>query len=305
MLVLAACGTEGGVDGGGAHLPNRGIAGWERIAPSDGVDFVLSAPQGDTWSGPAALVVDDVVFVWLTVSTAEGDSIHVSRSDDGAVFTAPTLVLAGADPSVVATDTALLMAYVADGGLALAESASPEGAFTPVSATNLPAASEPALVVDGDRLVLFAVTAEGAIVRSEAPLATLTFSDAEVVLAPVADCVDAFGETVPCWDGTALGGPDVHVATSPTGKIVWRMWLDGRQGTRADLGFAASEDGLAWTRYPFNPVFADSVSERAPTSVVFGDDYLMYWAETPTTGSGIAGARISPSATRSKPTERW
>jgi len=297
---LAACGTEGGVDGGGAHLPSRGIAGWVV-----GDALAIASPADATLTDPSALVVGDEVVLYLTKTSPDGDAIVRTTSRDGTTFGAPTLLLAdAAAPSVAARASGFWLAFEDGAGIALAES--DDGlSFTRVASSGLEGLSDPSLVVDGDRLIVFAVSAEGSIVRSEAG-SDHTFSAPTVVLAPIAECTNAFGEPVPCWDGTALAGPDVRVATTPTGRTIWRMWFTGRTSVHTDLGFAASSDGITgWTRYAFNPVIKQSTSSLSPTSIVFGADYLLYWAVPTTDASGIANARITPSATLSHPTETW
>ena len=40
----------------------------------------------------------------------------------------------------------------------------------------------------------------------------------------------------------------------------WKMWYTGYDGTREGkkmLGYATSTDGVAWTRYPKNPIYSD------------------------------------------------
>lgn len=312
VSALSACATQGGEDTNGqVNLPDRGIAGWKPVTHDDKA-YTLSPGTGATevWGGPAALVVGDEVVVWFH-AIADDDSmeVRVRRSPlAGDAFGDAVVALADArDPSVaVASDDRLWMAFVdASGALGLAVADDVDASFERQSASGLPAAaSEPSLVIDhaagADRLVVFAVV-DGAIVRSEAG-ADLAFGASEVVLAPEGDCVDAFGEDEPCWDETALSGPDVRIATTAAGRRVWRMFFAGRQAAQSDLGFAASYDGHAFSRYATDPVVSGTLSEFAPTSVIAGDDYLLYYVEQRSASSAvIAVARTQPSA----PSERW
>ncbi|MFO0746133.1 MAG: hypothetical protein U1F43_10725 [Myxococcota bacterium] len=271
--------------------------------------MLAPAPDDDeTWGGPMALASASAaaaeVVVWFHALGAD-DAMEIRRvvsSDGGATFGAATVALADArDPSVArAADGSLWMAYADAGGLGLATGA--DGVtFEPTPSTGLPAdASEPSLVLDGDRFVVFAVQAD-AIVRLEAG-PDLAFGAPEVVLAPESGCVDAFGKDKPCWDEAALSGPDVRLATTAAGRRVWRMFFAGRSGNASDLGFAASFDGRVWSRYVFDPVLKESTSELAPSCVFAAGDYLLFYVDQRSTSSaGIALGRVQSTS----PSERW
>jgi len=303
VIMLTACAAQGGDEGGGARLPNRGIAGWI-VSGSIDEPFVIESGAGDAalFGGPSALVVEGEIVVWFHALGAGAPVVRRAASPDGEAFGPATDALAEArDPSVVcADDGAFWMAFAdPEGGLGLARSDDGR-TFERVTASGLPAGTEPSLVIDDRRFVLYAVV-DGAIVRAEAG-ADRAFGEATVVLAPGTDCADAFGVAEPCWDATALGGPDVRLARTATGRRVLRMMYAGRRGATSDLGFAASFDGLTWSRYAYNPVVEQGFSQESPSAIALPDGYALYWSE-PRSASfgGVVLARSAPTV----PAERW
>lgn len=303
MVLLSACAAQGGDEGGAANLPNRGIAGW--VIQGDTEDpFVLVPDDGarETFGGPSALVVDDEVVVWFHVLGDDAMVVRRAASPDGEAFGPASDALADArDPSVQrAPDGRYWMAFADVDGLGLATSDDGR-TFARASSSGLPLGAEPSLVVDGDRLIVFTVL-DGAVVRVEADVGARAFGEAIVVLSPGVGCADPFGAAEPCWDETTLAGPEVRLATTATGRRVFRMLYAGRRGATFDLGFAASYDGLTWSRYAFNPVVEEGFSQVAPTAIARDDGYALYWAEPRTaTFGGIVLARSAPT----RPAERW
>lgn len=275
---MFACAAQGGDDGGSANLPGRGIAGWE---PASQTPVLQSETAPAEVGGPTLIVTGDRVVVWFHQRNESGFEIRRAEAphpgpDEAFVFGASTLVLSdGRDPSLVADPdhpgdpSRHLMAYSASDGLRLAalEGETP----TPLAAT-LPTGISPSLVVEDGRLALYLIVG-GALARSE-ETSPLTFSEPVPVLAPGIDCVDLAGEPEPCWDAGALVDAEVRLAQTPTGRTIWRVFYAARAGQSGStsIGFAASDDGLTFSRYAFNPVLATG-NLTAPASARLGDSY--------------------------------
>lgn len=306
----AGCAAQGGDDGGSSRLPDRGIAGWEREERDVADPYVIGLPEGDRVGGASALVVGGALFVYAHRLLADGGAelVRARREGDGfavpealALSSAPML---GHDPSVVVGDDGRVwIAWVdADGALALARS--DDGvSFTALAASGLDAGSRaPSLVLEGDRVRLFA-SRDGAIVHAEADRDALAFGPEVEVFGPGEGCVDRAGATEPCWDGGAIVEAEVRRAKAPTGDTVYRMFFAGRGAAGdSDVGFAASYDGLTFSRYAYNPVLADTRDELSPSAALFEGRYLLFWSETRGAKSaGILRATHAPSAIA----DRW
>ncbi len=230
-------------------------------------------------------------------------------------FDAPTLVLDDAkDPSVVRLDDGrYLMAYLDASSLVRLATSTDGLTFTDQPATGLPtdARASPSLVLSAPTspaspaspasssstpttspVSLYAVAvATNSLVRQTADL-DFAFSSEVTVLTPGVDCVDLDGEPEPCWDETAIADAEVRLATSPTGRPLLRVFYAGRTSSTTSLGFAASHDGLTFSRYPFNPVVEATVSATAPTTVRIDhidhidDAYHLFYAEARNVASG-------------------
>lgn len=305
---VAGCATQGGEGGGAANLPNRGIVPYEKVELGDaGVPIVLAPPDDDTRVGGASAVVDGgrvVLYVEL------GGSVARAESADGVVFGAPETVLsAGAaigSPAVARAGDAWHLVYVRDGGRAIGYARSADGRrFEAEAAPLLVAEGEdeaggldgPSLVpVDGGFRLYYAARAD-----ADSPFRVawaesgpdLRFERRGVALEPGAGCVDFLGKTVTCWDADGVESPEVRRARTPTGRTVWRMFYTGRRGGKTGLGFAASFDGVAWSRYAHNPVLDDAGSEREPSNVLLGGRYLLYFVQgrrPPAIGAAVSAA---------------
>lgn len=299
---LSACAAEGGGEGGADNLPDRGIAGWSATGDAE-TPFVLGG-DGARLASPSAIVVGDRVRVYAQRESDDGP-VLVMAEGDGIDFAAPTeLGLAGRDPSVTLSDGLFWLTFVGDDD-AIAIATSSDGlAFERLAPTGLaPERTAPSLVIDGDALHLYLSTGT-TLVHTEAPRATLAFGPETEVLAPGVDCLGRDGEPEPCWDRGAIVEAEVRLARSGAGTPVYRMFYAARaqpQGA-SDVGFAASYDGLSFSRYAFNPVIDVTFDMGSPTSVLFDEVYLLYWSERRTTAlGGIAGALHEPSA----PADRW
>ena len=304
-LSCAACATQGGEDGGDDNLPDRGINGWEKDPAEAGAPppYVLTE-AGATLGGSSALVVGQRLWIYGQRETVNGVELFRAEGDlTGAAFDAPVgLGIAGRDPSVVADDDGFWLAYVdAQGALRMARSS--DGlAFEDLEVTGISADRHaPSLVLDGARVRLY-LAAGDRIVHTEATRDALAFGPESEVLAPGTDCVKLNGDPVACWDESAILEAEVRRATTATGAIVYRMFYVGSAGNDADLGFAASYDGLVFTRFPYNPVLTGAFDEAAPSEVIAAGRYLLFWSEArSSTSAGILRAVHQPSA----PSDRW
>ncbi len=295
------CAAEGGDEGGAANLPDRGISGWERTEIDD-EPFVVRADDA-ALAGASAIVIDGRVVVYGHRVNSDG-SFELFRAQGdaaGLVFEPATAIgLAGRDPSVVFNDR-FWLAYMTADGIAIATSDDGlDFVVQPVTGVAT-GRTHPSLVVEGERVRLYLSTGT-TLVHSEATTA-LAFGAETEVLAPDPECFDTAGEPETCWDADAITEAEVRRARTATGQTVYRMFYAAHDGGSTELGFAASFDGLAFTRYAYNPVVEGTGNERSPTSVLAGDTYLLFWDEVrnPPTFGGIVRAEHVPSA----PSDRW
>jgi hypothetical protein len=289
--LLGACGAAGGPDGGGANLPDRGIAPWTiaeeplALAGLEGLDVRHPTALGETVTGGG---------VALLVELAGPDGASVARSrrePDGVSFSAPEILLSGGRAPSAARDPSggLRLVWVEpDGVIATgllsepdAENGDPE--VVAVDRTGVVGDSPSLLHDPSGRLDVFAVV-DGRVVRFD-----LDAPDGiDEVLAPGEGCVDTAGEAVACWDGSAIVDADVRLARSAAGRDVWRMVYTARSGDTHAFGFAASWDGLRWSRYVWNPVLKPPTGARRPTVIPDGQRYLLFFGRTSGDALGLA-----------------
>ncbi|TNF26971.1 MAG: hypothetical protein EP329_20280 [Deltaproteobacteria bacterium] len=312
----SGCAAQGGEDGGGANLPNRGIVPWTRVTPDEAA-FILVPPADAPavrWREPCALVTDGAVRLYLEArDTDTGDAAVLwAESPDGAAFTAPSVALDdAAAPSVTeAPDGTLWMAFVSPDGATLGLASSLDGErFTVVDPAVVVAddgatVDAPSLVHDGAQLIVYyaRTDADGSTHIARVRGVDGSALPAEVVLEAGTGCVDPSGDAEPCWDADGVDSPDVRLATTAAGRRVFRLFYRGARGASGGLGFAASYDGLSFSRFAFNPVYDERFDERGPSSVRLGDRYLLYWAEERSaTVHGVAVAEDAPDA----PADTW
>lgn len=289
-VATLGCGAEGGTDGGGAGLPDRGIVPYEKLAPlpDDEVPFLVA-----DGAEPAAIVVDGGVELLLT--TPEG--VAHARSADGTAFGSFDTVATGVGAPAIARDGAgFVLAWEADDAVHVGRTTALT-AFPTDSLAVVPGVRAPSVVVAKGAIVLYAVrdlTVERLEIAEDGSVSAPT-----VVMRSDEDCLDESGD--PCFDYMGVDSPEVQVATTALGRTVYRMMYTG-VGARFDrgIGFAASFDGVNFSRYPFNPVFSDSGRESQPSNVRFGDSYLLYFQDRTGSDEGLGVARIdadSPSDT--------
>ncbi|MCB0304800.1 MAG: T9SS type A sorting domain-containing protein [Calditrichaeota bacterium] len=92
----------------------------------------------------------------------------------------------------------------------------------------------------------------------------------------------------PVLDLGAPGSWDAGSVISPVVLYIngeYQMWYGGRNNNGFEIGYATSPDGVAWTRYPGNPVMTKGTlgswdaGSVAPMSVVFdGNTYHMWYS---------------------------
>jgi hypothetical protein len=297
--VLHGCGAAGGPDGGGANLPDRGIAPWTATDE----DPAIPGLDGLTVRHPTALgesVTGEGVALLAEVEGPDGPAIaRLLRQADGDSFGAPEVLLADARSPAAVRDGmgAMRLVWVeADGviatGVLAEDTATPE--IEAVERTGVPGESPSIALTAEGALVVFAVEG-GRVVRFDlaSPAAV------EEVLTPGEGCVDTSGEAATCWDASAIVDADVRRATTATGREVWRMVYTARSGDSHAFGFAASWDGHRWSRYVWNPILKPPVGSRRPTVIPDGQRYLMYFGRV--SGKGV-GRAVHDSGVVS---ERW
>ena len=81
------------------------------------------------------------------------------------------------------------------------------------------------------------------------------------------------------WDDTKVGSPDVFFD-----GIEYRMWYRGHDGDHYRIGYAASPDGIVWSKYVGNPVLDlgssgawDDDSLEHPSVLFVGAKYEMWY----------------------------
>lgn len=277
VFVMTACASQGGDDGGSANLPGRGIAGW--VASGEGPLFPTDPQSAASteFGGPFIHVDGDEVAVWYHQKDGETFSLYrvlgtIPTSSEPLGFGPPQRVtVEGRDPSLIPDPndpTRLLLAYSATDGLRIARG---DGLVFEDLDVDLPSGASPSLVVVEGRLSLYALV-DGVLTVSEAT-DTLVFTAPVPVLDAGSDCVDLSGESEPCWDGVLVDA-EVRLAKTPTGRRLWRVFYAARPGSSGStaIGFAASDDGLTFSRYAFNPVL-DDTNMTAPASARIGLDY--------------------------------
>jgi predicted GH43/DUF377 family glycosyl hydrolase len=72
------------------------------------------------------------------------------------------------------------------------------------------------------------------------------------------------------WDSAAVGYPAVLTSGS-----IYAMWYSGYDGRRWQIGFAISNDGVSWTKYPGNPVLEVGTGDAWDRNGVAGCSVLL------------------------------
>lgn len=256
-VLLLGCATGGAAGDGDTDLPNRGFVPYEEVRDADDrLVRVLDVPH----EAPCAVVEGAALWLYSASCVDEVCSIERARTEDGLSFEPPETVMEGARaPHVVRAGGEWRMAYVdAEGriGVARGDGRTFHGAVTALSG------EAPSLA--GEHLYF---VREAAVWRAGAD-----GTGARQVMTGGEGCTDADGAPEKCWDAEGVADAEVRLAETATGRVVYRMVYTATGG---GLGFAASADGVRWSRFAFNPLL-DKASDG--TNVRFGDRYALYFA---------------------------
>jgi hypothetical protein len=278
----ASCGAAGGSDGGGQGLPDRGIVPYEKLAPLPDAEVPFLVEAG---GNPAALVVDGRIE--LLYDSEEG--VHHAGVDAQLGLTTSTLVMAGiSQPAVTRTSGGFAVAYVAGDAVQVSMVAGPTD-FGGAVLASIEGASSPSLVARGDELLVY-VTRDLAI-ELHVVGADGSVRDEGVVLDSQEDCLDESED--PCWDRMGVSDAEVRVAQTALGRTVYRLMYTGVGASlNRGIGFAASFDGVTFSRYPFNPVFSESGRESQPSNVKLGEQYVLFFRDRVGVDEGLGNADL-------------
>ncbi len=252
---------------------------------------------------------DDSAIVWLR------------STDGGSTFSEPVDLLVPAAlpaewgaweelsaPALLRTSVGWVVAVgVGDGeGIGLLRGAAldalvpdPALALVPTEAFELEGIGAPSLVSDGDVLLLYYQTAgtngvegSGAVDYSAAIALARIEPDGAVVREGVVVDASVCGDAEECLEAEGIGSPEVRLATTAAGRAVYRLFASaGDDGTDA-IVFAASFDGRAFSRFPFNPVIDEArFAEYGATNLRIDDTYVLIYTREPSRGTrGIVRA---------------
>lgn len=97
------------------------------------------------------------------------------------------------------------------------------------------------------------------------------------------------------WEETSMQEPHVMYEGG-----VWKMWYTGGWDHPA-LGYATSTDGIAWTKYPSNPVYGQGASSYAYTSdahtiIKVGSTYWLFTSGGTTTTNPFTTFKVATSS---------
>jgi predicted GH43/DUF377 family glycosyl hydrolase len=91
------------------------------------------------------------------------------------------------------------------------------------------------------------------------------------------------------WERSWIGSPYVLL-----GDDAWEMFYTGALTSSAAVGYATSEDGVVWTRFPDNPVLTISgISPLLGSVVVVDDVYYLYYAEAGVWNISVATGTVT------------
>ena len=301
-LVALGCSSLGGEGGGGANLPNRGISPWEvvqTVEEDTETPLVILAEEEATLREPSLVAQGELLVIYLerqveVEGSLEGSILRAESDDGGLSWTQPETVLTAEQvpfasrrvgaPSVTREGDRWLMAFAVDEGAAIGWAESVDGeTFTEpvevVTASEGKSVDSPSATALGrERRVYYAAAQTSDEGERRVALEAISFEDpAQIddlgeVFAPGVDCTSTSGTPARCWDAEGVDTPEVRVATSATNRRVYRLFYTGRRGTSVGVGFAASPDGKAFSRFPFNPVLPNAVE---PTNVLSRERYLL------------------------------
>lgn len=304
--LLAGCAVQSGPEGGAAHLPNAGVL---PFTPAEGPEPI--AAKGRSYTRPWALPLPGGgLRAWVAErETGSGGKERILALD---APDAVTWSLDGARPALepslpweagsvrapcVRFDAGSWILWYVGGGAGIGIAVSQDGeswtrggaapVFTPQGweTGGEPALDAPSVISDGKVYRMYYVAGGGAGVGVAESADGVTWERlrSTPILAPTGDPGDG---TVP-WDRDTLTGLSVSRVVTPGGRVQVRMWYGaGRRKQSGDLegaiGFAASFDGLDFTRMEANPVlFLSGLGAAEPWVIPATEPpvmlYSRYW----------------------------
>jgi hypothetical protein len=320
---VCACSSLGGGGGGADNLPNRGIVPYDRLVSTDddGPRFVLESedPSALIYVEPNAVNADnDTIILFAEARVPAETTGHIVRCaldealrcDDAVAVLVPSedegdwLNQRVGAPSVLPRadgDWLMVFAFGQGDGIGLAKSL--DGVEFVMQDLPLlePSGTYEAGGIDSPSVIRtptgYRVYYEA---RGEDGLTRILYADADdsltfervgVALDVGTGCDDVSGQPEACWDDGGVGSPEVRVATTATGRTVYRLFYTGLGDSGFDLGFGASWDGQRFERFVYNPVIATEAVERQPTNLRLLDRYILLFEErTSNSVRGIAAA---------------
>lgn len=277
IVALAGCGLGGAPGGGSDHLPVSGVGPYADVGDDP---VVVSDPTADLTSPTAIALPDGGFRIWYARA---GEIWRVDLADVPGTAGERALALAadqawegGAveNPSVTAAPGGgLLMVYEAAGQVGAARSA--DGLAWTKDLAPLGDGHDPSAVYAGDEL--FVYVADRGVIRR---------LGGDVVLSPSPDAT--------AFDSAAVGEPTAAFGTTVAGRRwIGLFYAGGNPAGRTLIGFAGSEDGLAFTRPPRGRSIltaASGVSERGPAPVVLSDRAFLFYNRNKSGKWAIAAA---------------
>jgi hypothetical protein len=278
LLLLVACGLGGAPGGGSEHLPVSGVGPYADVADDP---FVVADPTADLTSPTAIALPEGGFRIWYARA---GEILRVDLPDvaPGAAGE-PALALAADQPweegavgapSVTATpDGGLLMVYEAAGQVGAALSA--DGLSWTKEAAPLGAGHDPTAVYAGEERLVY--VADGGVIRR---------LGGEMVLQP------SPGATA--FDAAAVGEPTAAFGTTVAGRVWVGLFYAGTSAAgTTSIGFAGSDDGVAFTRPPRERSIltaARGVNEGGPAPVFLPDRAFLFYSRSKAGKRAIAAA---------------
>lgn len=299
--LLLACGSYGGPSGGGDGLPTRAIGPWDfaRESAEPDAPFASVLPETQQAARLFGHRLDDGRI--LLARTETDDALWAVRtwsSTDGRTFEEAETLLTAEDLDETLTDLhglpregRWLFVGIAEDGLPRLAHQQDNGDWRLTDPFDLSAdlrLTSPTLVSVEDRFMLWAVVVptEGArrLIRLDAEDLAGPWTWGETDLAGGVDCRSSSGQAAPCWDREGPLTFDIRKATTPLGRPIWRLWYTSGS-TRSLPGFAASWDGVTWSRFVFNPLLAEEGGQwRWPVALRTPEGALLFGERQPSRG---------------------
>lgn len=294
VLGVAACGSLGGEGGGDSNLPTRGVApyafwteaGEELPDPTaEGLRPLLSASEG---AGRVSAVSDGAAM-WLYREEGTGSTWRLLRHrllDGWNVGEVEEIIGLPSPPEASAWQPGVLRDtlgrwWLVTAGERLTWYRSTDGRQWTQDGS-LPQIEgltwrSPSPVVRGDERLVFAVIATGEDAgrvmgwREGAS----AWTEIGVVFGGGEGCLNTSGQPAPCWDRAGVDTLEVRPALTAVGRPLLRMWYSAANS--GDVGFAASWDGMTWSRFRYNPTLRSGRHTlRWPTNAALRGGLYLY-----------------------------